>query len=69
MLAPNQIIEPEWILPFEAMEVGDSFFIPTLRPAELIYAIDCGSKRVGMRVKSFVTTKDDKIGVRTWRVG
>ena len=63
-----QIPEPEWIFPFESMEVGDSFFIPTLRFAEMMYAIDCGSKRAGIKVKSYVTTKDGHIGVRTWRV-
>lgn len=68
-MKPNEIIEPEWIFPFEAMRVGESFFIPTLRPAELIYAIDCGSKRAQIRVKSFVVRKDDYLGVRTWRIG
>jgi hypothetical protein len=68
MVTPTQIIEPEWILPFEGMQVGDSFFIPTLRPAELIYSIDCGAKRVKMRMKVFVTTKDDTLGVRAWRI-
>jgi hypothetical protein len=68
-MKPNEVIEPEWIFPFEAMRVGESFFIPTLRPAELIYAIDCGSKRAQIRVKSFVVRKDDYLGVRTWRVG
>jgi len=69
MVTPTQLIEPEWILPFEGMQVGDSFFIPTLRPAELLYAIDCGAKRAKIRVKSYITTKDDTIGVRSWRLG
>ena len=63
-----QIPEPEWIFPFEVMEVGESFFIPTLRFAEMIYAIDSGSKRAGIKVKSYITAKDKHIGVRTWRV-
>jgi hypothetical protein len=67
MLNPTQIIEPEWLLPFEGMEVGNSFFIPTLRPAELIYSIDCGAKRAGVRVKSYVTHKEGFLGVRCWR--
>jgi hypothetical protein len=62
------IEEPVWVFPFEGMSVGDSFFIPTLRTAEMIYAIDTGAKRVGMRVKSYVTTKEGHIGVRTWRI-
>lgn len=63
-----QIPEPEWIFPFDSMEVGDSFFIPTLRFAEMIYAIDCGSKRAGIKVKSYIASKDNHLGVRTWRV-
>jgi hypothetical protein len=63
-----QIPEPEWIFPFEVMEVGESFFIPTLRFAEMIYAIDSGSKRAGIKMKSYITSKDGHIGVRTWRV-
>jgi hypothetical protein len=68
-MEPTKIIEPEWLLPFENMDVGDSFFIPTMRPPELIYSIDCGAKRVGIRVKSYVTTNEGYIGVRCWRTG
>jgi hypothetical protein len=67
MLNPTQLIEPEWVLPFEGMAIGESFFSPTLRPAELIYSIDCGAKRVGMRVKSYVTHQEGYLGVRCWR--
>ena len=65
----NQIIEPEWLLPFEGMGIGDSFFIPTLRPAELIYAIDCGAKRAKIRVRSYNSVYEGLLGVRTWRTG
>lgn len=67
-MTPNQLKEPEWIFPFDSMGIGDSFFVPTLHLAEMIYAIDSGSKRAGIRVKAFVTVKDDHIGVRAWRV-
>jgi len=63
-----QLPEPEWVFPFEGMRVGDSFFIPTLRFAEMIYTIDCGAKRAGIKVKSYITAKDKHIGVRTWRI-
>jgi hypothetical protein len=63
------IEEPTWLFPFQGMDIGDSFFIPTLRTSEMIYSIDTGAKRVGIRIKSFVTTKDGHIGVRTWRIG
>jgi hypothetical protein len=60
--------EPEWIFPFTAMEVGESFFIPTLRFAEMIFAMENGAKRAGIRVKCYVTVKDKHLGVRAWRV-
>ena len=67
-MVPTQIKEPEWFFPFNSMGVGDSFFIPTVRLAEMIYAIDSGAKRAGIRVKPSVVVKDDHIGVRAWRV-
>jgi hypothetical protein len=62
------IEEPEWVFPFQGMEVGESFFVPTLRFAEMIYAIENGAKRDGIRVKCYVTSKDEHLGVRAWRV-
>ena len=60
--------EPEWLFPFESMLVGDSFFIPTLKPSPMIYAIDCGAKRAEVVIRSFVTQKDGCLGVRAWRI-
>ena len=60
--------EPEWVFPLEQMNVGDSFFIPTLKPSSMIYAIDAGAKRAVVRVKAFQTMKDDCMGVRVWRI-
>lgn len=68
-MTPNQILEPEWLFPFEGMGIGDSFFVPTLRPAEMMYAIDCGAKRVRIKVKCYYTASEGQLGVRTWRVG
>jgi hypothetical protein len=56
------------MLPFDSMEVGDSFFIPTLRPAETIYLIDTRAKECKVRVKSYATVKEGYLGVRTWRM-
>ena len=64
----NEFTEPEWIFPFQGMEVGESFFIPTVKPAALVYTIDTRSKAVGIKVKSFVTTKEGILGVRVWRI-
>jgi len=64
----TMISEPEWIFPFEGMLIGDSFFIPTLKPTPMIYAIEMGAKRAEVRVKTYVTKKDGCLGVRAWRV-
>ena len=61
--------EPEWLFPFEGMGIGDSFFVPTLKPASMLYMIDNGAKRAQIRVKTYITTKDGCLGVRTWRTG
>jgi len=58
--------ELEWIFPFQQMVIGESFFIPSVKPASLFYAIDCGAKREKVKVKYFVTTKDNCLGVRVW---
>lgn len=50
------------------MEVGDSFFIPTVRPAALIYVVDSRAKVYGIKVKAYTMSKDGHLGVRVWRV-
>lgn len=60
--------EPEWVFPFEGMLVGDSFFVPTLRPSPMIYAIESGAKRAQVKVKTYVVQKDGCLGVRAWRI-
>jgi hypothetical protein len=67
----NQIVsfdEPEWVFPYEFMEVGESFFMPTLRPAYAHYIIDKTSKKVGVVMKTYTVTEDEVLGVRSWRV-
>jgi hypothetical protein len=63
-----RMTEPEWYLPFEALYIGDSFFIPTLKPKEMIYILDTRAKTAKIKVKSYVTSKDGLMGVRCWRV-
>lgn len=67
MISPR-LTEPEWYLPFDAMYVGDSFFIPTLKPKELIYVLDTRAKIAKVKIKTYTTTKDGLMGVRCWRV-
>jgi hypothetical protein len=64
-----EIQEPQWIFPFEAMLIGDSFFIPTLKPSLMIYALESGAKRAEVKVRCFITKKDGCLGVRAWRIG
>jgi hypothetical protein len=64
----SRIQEPEWILPFEGMSVGDSFFIPTLTPAEMTYVIDTRAKFAKVRVRVYTRVEDSLLGVRVWRI-
>jgi hypothetical protein len=64
----SEFQEPNWLLPFEALDVGESFFIPTLQPANMIYTIETRAKAAGVKIKSFTTMKDGYLGVRVWRV-
>jgi hypothetical protein len=50
------------------MEVGESFFMPTVRPAYAHYVIDKTSKKVGVVMKTYTMTEDGVLGVRSWRV-
>ena len=61
--------EPVWLFPFQGMGIGDSFFIPTLKPASMIYIIDTRAKVLGYRVKIFPSMNDGCLGVRVWRTG
>jgi hypothetical protein len=60
--------EPEWLLPFEDMRVGDSFFVPTLRPAQLVYVMNTRAKVAGVKVSARPACKDGNLGVRVWRI-
>lgn len=60
--------EPVWVFPYSIMRVGDSFFIPTMKPAYLTYAADSGAKREGIKVKVFTVTENDVLGIRVWRM-
>lgn len=64
----DKLPEPGWLFPFGGMEVGDSFFIPTLKPAGLIYTIDSEAKEAKIKVRTYIVSVDGCMGVRTWRV-
>ena len=67
-MSNNLHSEPEWLFPFDGMEVGDSFFIPTLKSAETIYSATESAKKHNLRVKAYSAMKDGIMGVRVWRV-
>jgi ethanolamine utilization microcompartment shell protein EutL len=64
----NRLDEPVWLFPFEGMAVGESFFIPTLQPAQMIYVVDTRAKAAKVRVKALTSQKDGCLGVRVWRI-
>lgn len=61
--------EPDWVFPFYGMSVGDSFFIPTLKPSAVLYAAMEAAKVDKIKVKAFITTHEGYMGVRVWRIG
>lgn len=67
-MALTRIEEPEWVFPFEFMKPGDSFFVPTLKPLEMLYVIDSRAKTAKVKVKAYPSSKDGHLGVRVWRV-
>jgi ethanolamine utilization microcompartment shell protein EutL len=60
--------EPVWLFPFDSMSVGESFFIPTLKPAEMLYIVDTRAKAAKVKIKAYTAAKDGCIGVRVWRI-
>jgi hypothetical protein len=68
-LEPAPTDEPEWTLPYDFMRVGDSFFIPTMRPTHMLYIIDTTSKKMGVKMKTLVRHENGILGVRAWRIG
>jgi len=64
----HDIEEVEWLFPFDYMSRGESFFIPTVRPAPMVYAVDVAAKKAGVRVKTHITTHEGCLGVRVWRL-
>jgi hypothetical protein len=47
--------------------VGESFFIPTLRPAQMTYVADIAAKKSRIKVKIYTCEKEGHLGVRVWR--
>lgn len=63
-----ELADPDWILPFEYMKVGESFFIPTVRPAEMRYVVTARANSAKVKVSIYTTTHEGYMGIRVWRV-
>ena len=50
------------------MEIGESFFIPTVKPSPLIYTLETGAKKARVKIKTVNVVEGDYMGVRTWRI-
>lgn len=69
MKSSNPLLnEPSWIYPFMGMDIGDSFFIPTMKSAEIIYSVTEAAKEYGIRIKAYAMMKEGIMGVRVWRI-
>jgi len=68
MSLKSQLDDPIWLFPFEGMSVGDSFFVPSVKPSHLIYIIDTRAKAADIRIKAYTSVKDGCLGVRVWRI-
>ena len=68
LIEPAPEDKPEWVFPYEFMNVGDSFFVPTMRPSHMVYIIDVTSKKVKVKMKAYPSRKDNVLGVRAWRI-
>jgi hypothetical protein len=60
--------EPIWAFPFDQLEEGMSFFIPTVKPNRMIDIVNERARAAKVKVRAFTTVKDNCLGVRVWRV-
>jgi len=61
--------EPVWVFPFDFMEIGESFFIPTLKQSAMIFAVESAAKRAKVRIRVYPSLKEGCLGIRVWRTG
>ena len=50
------------------MSIGESFFVPTMETAQMVYAIEAGAKQAKIGIRVYITQKENHLGVRAWRV-
>ena len=67
-LTPPVSEEPEFILPFDWMSAGESFFLPTLKPAFMVYVVVQMAQSAKVKVRVYPTSKDGLLGIRVWKL-
>jgi len=50
------------------MDVGDSFFIPTLKAQYMIDVVNSRAKAAGVKIKAYPYAKDKYIGIGVWLI-
>jgi hypothetical protein len=60
--------EPVWLFPFESLGDGESFFIPTLKPNDMVNVVMSRARAAGVKVRAYPTTHNQVLGVRVWRI-
>lgn len=56
------------MFPFDSMSSGESFFVPTLKPASMVYTVNRMAHLAKVRVRVYPATKDGLLGVRVWKL-
>lgn len=60
--------DPQWVFPFQFMEAGQSFFIPTLKPASMTYKVKLQANKAKVKIKVKTVAHLDLLGIRVWRI-
>jgi hypothetical protein len=58
--------EPVWLLPFDYMELGQSFFIPTMHPDRIIAVMYSRAKLAKVKIIAKRDVTEGIMGVRVW---
>jgi len=58
--------EPVWLFPFDYMELGQSFFIPTMNPDRIIAVAYSRAKLSKVKIIAKRDITEGILGVRVW---
>ena len=60
--------EPVWLFPFEGMDIGESFFVPTVKPAAMVTVVLERARAAKCRVRVMTVSYEGYLGVRVWKI-